>query len=76
MKELIEYVARSLVEHPDEVVVEERTSGYRVVYHLTVNEEDMGRVIGKQGRIAQALRTLLKVAATRTGQRVSLEIGD
>jgi uncharacterized protein len=76
MKELIEYVARSLVDHPDEVVVRERSSGYRVVYHLTVHEEDMGRVIGKQGRIAQAMRTLLKVAATRSGQRVSLEIGD
>ena len=76
MKDLIEYVARSLVEHPDEVVVSERSSGYRVVYHLTVHEDDMGRVIGKQGRIAQAMRTLLKVAATRSGQRVSLEIGD
>ena len=76
MKELIEYVARSLVDHPDDVVVQERASGYRVVYHLTVHEEDMGRVIGKQGRIAQAMRTLLKVAATRSGQRVSLEIGD
>jgi uncharacterized protein len=76
VKELIEYLARSLVEHPDEVVVEEHSSDYRTVLHLTVNEEDMGRVIGKQGRIAQAMRTLLKVAATRQGRRASLEIGD
>ncbi|MPZ23783.1 MAG: KH domain-containing protein [Dehalococcoidia bacterium] len=76
MKELVEYLARSLVEHPDDVEVSERASGYHRVYHLKVNEEDMGRVIGKQGRIANAIRTLLKVAATREGQRVSLEIGD
>lgn len=76
MKDLIEYVARSVVEHPDEVSVEEDAGGYRTVYRLRVNEEDMGRVIGKQGRIAQAIRTLLKVAATREGRRASLEIGD
>jgi uncharacterized protein len=75
MKELIEYLARSLVEHPDDVVVEEEATSYRTVYHLTVHEDDMGRVIGKQGRIAQAIRTLMKVAATREGRRVTLEIG-
>ncbi|MEX2237052.1 MAG: KH domain-containing protein [Dehalococcoidia bacterium] len=76
MKQLVEYVAQQLVEHPEDVVVRENSSPYRTVYHLTVHEEDMGRVIGKQGRIAQAVRTLLKVAATRSGRRVSLEIGD
>jgi uncharacterized protein len=76
MRELVEYVARSLVDNPDEVVVREHRSGYRYSYHLTVNEEDMGRVIGKQGKIAQALRTLLKVGATRSDVRANLEIGE
>ena len=71
-KELVEYIARALVDNPDEVSVKE-TSGARVtVLELQVNEKDMGRVIGKDGRVANAIRTLLRVAAT--DRRVVLEI--
>ena len=76
MKELIEFMARGLVDHPDEVRVEEEDDRDRVIYHLDVAEGDMGKVIGKEGRIANAMRSLLKVAAIRDGSRVSLEIGD
>ena len=76
MKELIEYVARSLVDNPDQVTVEEEMDGDRLVLRLRVAEEDMGKVIGKQGRIAQAMRTLLKIAAVKQGTRAGLEIGD
>lgn len=76
MKELVEYLARSLVDEPDAVEVEEEPDGDRVIYHLYVADNDMGKVIGKQGRIANAMRDLLKVAAARAGTRVSLEIGD
>ncbi len=76
MKELVEFLARSIVEDPDAVEVEEERDGDWVVYHLYVADNDMGKVIGKQGRIANAMRTLLKVAATRRGVRVSLDIGD
>ncbi len=65
MKELVEYIAKSLVDHPDTVIVTEATADGRMVLTLKVEAADMGRVIGKQGRIAQAIRTLLKVAATR-----------
>jgi predicted RNA-binding protein YlqC (UPF0109 family) len=76
MKELIEFLARSLVDNPDEVRVEEEQDEDRVVLRLYVAEDDMGKVIGKQGRIANAMRDLLKVAAARQGTRASLEIGD
>lgn len=76
MKDLVEYMARSLVDNPDEVQVTEERDGARVVLHLQVAEPDMGKVIGKQGRIAQAMRTLLKVAAVKRGERAVLEIGD
>ena len=76
MKDLIEYVARSLVDNPEEVRVTEERDGDRIVLHLQVAEPDMGKVIGKQGRIAQAMRTLLKVAAVKRGERAGLEIGD
>jgi predicted RNA-binding protein YlqC (UPF0109 family) len=76
MKELIEYLARSIVDDPEQVSVWEERSGERIILHLTVAEADMGKVIGKQGRIANAMRTLLKVAAVRQGARASLEIGE
>ncbi len=76
MRELVEFVARSLVDAPEEVRVTERWSGDHVSYHLMVAEEDMGKVIGKQGRIAQALRALLKVAAMKHDARANLEIGE
>lgn len=74
MKQLIEYLARALAENPDEVRVEEEDQGDRVVYHLYVGEADKGRVIGRDGRIANAMRSLLHVAATRAGVRAHLSI--
>jgi predicted RNA-binding protein YlqC (UPF0109 family) len=76
MKELIEFLARSLVDQPDAVKVEEEDDGDRIIFHLYVADDDMGKVIGKQGRIANAMRDLLKVAAARQGARARLEIGD
>jgi predicted RNA-binding protein YlqC (UPF0109 family) len=77
MKELIEYIARAIVDSPDEVSVREEEQGDTVIYYLEVAEADMGKVIGKQGRIANAMRALLKVGAARRGlRRASLEIGD
>ena len=75
MKELIEFMARAIVDYPDEVEVTEEDAENEVVLHLKVAESDMGKVIGKQGRIANAMRTLLKVAAIRKGTRAVLEIG-
>lgn len=74
MKELVEHVARSLVDHPDEVKVEVVDKGGQTVIELSVHEEDMGRVIGKDGKVANALRTLLRMMAAREGLRVQLEI--
>ena len=76
MKELLDLIARGLVEQPDAVVVEqdEPTDDGLVVLHLHVAEGDMGRVIGKQGRIAKAMRTVMRAAATRKDVRVSVEI--
>ena len=76
MKELIEFLARSIVDNPDAVQVEEEQDGDRVILHLYVADEDMGKVIGKEGRIANAMRTMLKVAAVREGTYANLEIGD
>jgi predicted RNA-binding protein YlqC (UPF0109 family) len=74
MKELIEYVVKSLVDHPDEVVVEEIEEEAETILELTVAGSDMGRVIGKSGRVINAIRTLLQVPAAKQGKRVSLEI--
>ena len=74
MKDMIEYIARSLVENPNAVQVEEIRSGSRVRIELRVAREDMGRVIGKGGRVANAIRTLMRVAAERTGQQVTLDV--
>jgi predicted RNA-binding protein YlqC (UPF0109 family) len=77
MKELIEYIAKAIVDNPDEVRVREEEQGDTVIFFLEVAESDMGKVIGKQGRIANAMRALLKVAATRRGiRRATLEIGE
>lgn len=73
-RELVEYVAKSLVDQPDEVRVEEIRDRDSVVLELHVAEDDMGKVIGRNGSVAKALRTLLKVTATRDGEPVSLEI--
>ncbi len=74
MKEFVEYVARSLVNDPTEVSVREVRRGNTVILELHVAQEDMGRVIGKSGRVANAIRTLLQIAAAREGKRVRLEV--
>ena len=79
MKELVEFIARAIVDHPDDVEVEVEEyeeGGDRVILHLYVADDDMGKVIGKQGRIANAMRDLVKVAAVQRGVRASLDIGD
>ena len=74
MRELVEYVAQSLVSQPDQVQVTELDDNGVLVIQLLVAPEDMGKVIGRQGRIANALRSLLKVASMRQGRRCVLEI--
>ncbi len=74
VQELIEYVAKSLVDEPNEVRVTKLAGVYSTIYELRVAPNDMGRVIGKKGRVANALRTLLRVSATREGRRAILEI--
>jgi hypothetical protein len=74
MKELIEYIAKSVVTMPDAVIVTEEPSGDGLVLKLQVAPEDKGRVIGKQGRVAQAMRTLLRVVSVREGKTARLEI--
>ncbi len=76
MKDLIEYVAKALVDKPDEVTVTEERERGRVVLRLRVAEDDYGKVIGKGGRIAQSMRALLKVSAVRRQEYASLEIGE
>lgn len=74
MVTLVDYMAKSLVDEPDEVEVSERDEGDRIIIHLQVAESDLGKVIGRDGRIANALRSLTKVAAIREDVRVGLEI--
>lgn len=74
MKELVEYIAKSIVNDPDKVVVTEETNEQGITLKLQVADEDKGRVIGKQGRIAEAMRTLIRVKAAKNGTRVTLEI--
>ncbi len=74
MKSLIEFIAKSLVDDPTQVKVMEYTQRRNVRITLSVADEDMGRVIGRKGRVANAMRTLLRVAASRRGNRVSLDI--
>ena len=74
MKELVEVIAASLVDHPEEVVVTETETEKAIVIELRVAEGDMGKVIGKQGRIAKAIRTVVKSAASRDDKKVIVEI--
>ena len=74
MKPLIDFIAKSLVDDPTQVKVMEYTQRRNVRITLSVADEDMGRVIGRKGRVANAMRTLLRVAASRRGNRVSLDI--
>lgn len=74
MKELLETLAKALVDNPDEVSVNEVEGEKSVILELKVAKDDMGKVIGKQGRIAKAIRTVMKAAAVREDKRVSVEI--
>jgi len=74
MKALIEYIAKSLVENPDQVEITELRNGNRVRLELHVAKEDMGRIIGKNGRVANSIRTLLRVAAEREGLQAVLDV--
>lgn len=74
MKELVEVIARALVDNPDEVVVTEKGVGKNITIELHVAADDMGKVIGKQGRIAKAIRSVVKAASTKDNKRVDVEI--
>lgn len=74
MKELLEYIAKSLVDYPADVTVNETESGSTTVLELRVNESDMGKVIGKQGRIAKSIRAVIKAAASRENKKAVVEI--
>lgn len=74
MKEVLEIIAKALVDHPEEVLVSEVEGEQSIILELRVAEGDMGKVIGKQGRIAKAIRTVVKAAASREDKRVVVEI--
>ena len=74
MKELVEVIAKALVENPDEVVVTEKEEGKNITVELHVAASDMGKVIGKQGRIAKAIRSVVKAASSKDNKRVDVEI--
>ena len=74
MKEIVEVIATSFVDHPESVEVSEKQDGDQLLLELRVAEDDMGKVIGRQGRIAKALRTVVKAAATRENKKVTVEI--
>lgn len=74
MTELVEYIAKALVDHPENVVVNQIEGEQSVILELKVDPEDMGKVIGKQGGIAKAIRTVVKAAAAKEGKRVVVEI--
>jgi predicted RNA-binding protein YlqC (UPF0109 family) len=72
--ELVEYIAKALVDHPENVSVNQVEGEQSIILELKVDPEDMGKVIGKQGRIAKAIRTVVKAAAAKEGKRVVVEI--
>ena len=76
MKDLLTYIAQNLVEHPQTVDVQETETDGNVVLELRVDPSDMGKVIGRQGRIAKEIRTLMRSVAQRQGKKVSVEIMD
>lgn len=76
MKELLEYIAKALVDHPEDVEIEMIEGERSVILQLKIHPDDIGKVIGKQGRIAQALRTVVKAAATKEGKNAIVEILD
>ena len=74
MKELVEYIARAIASQPDEVSVTEEDQDGHIILRLEVAPDDKGRIIGRQGRVAQSIRVLLRVAAVKQGARATLEI--
>ena len=74
MKELVEYIAKSIASHPEEVRVTEEENDGRILLRLEVAPDDKGKIIGRQGHVAQSIRLLLRVAAVKQGTRVILEI--
>ncbi|RFU71381.1 KH domain-containing protein [Peribacillus saganii] len=76
MKELIEAIVTPLVEYPDEVQVTSKDEDDRITYYLAVNKEDMGKVIGKQGRVAKAIRTVVYAAGASQHKKIYLEISE
>ena len=74
MKEVVEVIAKALVENPDEVVVTQKEEGKNIIVELHVAPSDMGKVIGKQGRIAKAIRSVVKAASSKGNKRVDVEI--
>ena len=74
MKDLLEYLVKSLVENPEGVIVTEEESGEEVEFKISVDKDDMGRIIGKQGKIARAIRVVMRSAATKEGKKVNVEI--
>jgi len=76
MRELLLYIAQNLVDNPDDVTVTERDAGPEIVFELRVNPSDMGKVIGRQGRIAKEIRSLMRSVAVRQNKRISIDIVD
>ena len=76
MKELLTYIAQNLVEHPDSVAVTEIDGAGETILELRVHPDDMGKVIGRQGRIAKEIRALMRSVAQRQGKRINVEIMD
>jgi uncharacterized protein len=76
MKQLIETIVKPLVDHPEDVQVNVVDEDYRVTYQLSVNKNDMGKVIGKQGRVAKAIRTVVYAAGTSQQKKIYLEINE
>ena len=74
MKELVEVIAKALVDNPDEVVVTEKEDGKNITVELHVAADDMGKVIGKQGRLAKAIRSVVKAASSKDNKKVDVEI--
>lgn len=76
MKDFLEFIAKHLVDHPDMVRIELEEKDNKAIFRLSVGEEDVGKVIGRKGRTAQAMRTLLAAVAAKEGKRAILEIND
>ncbi len=74
MREMVQFIARTLATKPDEVSIEEEISDRQVIFHLSLADEDKGRVIGRDGRVAEALRSILKAASVKSHTRAILEI--